>query len=503
VSAKQLDLLLVKPGSQKELYGELSEDSLTAVEPPLWAGLIATFARKCGYRVQIIDIEAERLDTAKAVDRISEFNPLLVGIIVSGTNPSASTMNMVGVRAVLEEISRRNMPVKTLVAGLHPSALPKRTMQEEQTDFVCEGEGFYTITELIEALRRNPGAKEFDIKGLWYRKDGKIIANQRASLVKNLDEDLPYVSWDLLPMDKYRAHNWHCFQEPGQKRQPYAVIYTSLGCPFRCHFCCINAMFGGPGIRHRSPEKVVAEIDMLVNNYGVKNIKIIDEMFVLNEKHVLKICDLIIERGYKLNIWAYARVNTVNERLLGRLKQAGITWLAYGIESGNDKVLKSVAKGITVEKTKQVIKLTRDMGINVIGNYILGLPEDDLQSMQDTMELATELNCEFINVYNATAYPGSRLYEQAVKQEWKLPETWAAYSPYSYEYLALPTKYLSGVESLRFRDEAYVKYYSNEKYQQMIKDKFGEEVLESIKSKLTKRLKRKYLEESREADGPG
>lgn len=490
---KKVDILLVKPGSQERLYGKLSENSLTALEPPLWAGLIATFVRNRGYSVQIIDAEAEWLSPSQVVDKIIELGPVLVGIIVSGTNPSASTMNMLGTRAILTEIARRNVPVKTLVGGLHPSALPKRTMEEEKTDFVCEGEGFYTIAELLETLKKDPTLKEFKIKGLWYREDGEIIANERAPLVKDLDGELPYVSWDLIPMDKYRAHNWHCFQEPGQERQPYAVIYTSLGCPFKCHFCCINAIFGGAGIRYRSPARVVEEIGTLVTNYGVKNIKIIDEMFVLNEKHVLDICDLIIQKGYQLNIWAYARINTVNEKLLRRLREAGVTWLAYGIESGSDRVLKSVTKGITVEKTRQVVKLTQDMGINVIGNYIFGLPEDDLQSMQDTLDLAMELNCEFANIYCATAYPGSPLYEQAVREGWKLPDGWGGYSPYSYDHLPLPTKYLTSTDVLAFRDEAYIKYYDNKRYQKMIKEKFGEEVLEGIKNTLTKRLRRKYL----------
>jgi len=490
------DILLLKPSSQKELYGELSANSLTAIEPPLWTGLMVTFLRRKGFIVEVIDTEAERLNPSGVVERISRINPILAGIVVSGTNPSASTMNMLGARAILEEMSQKNLSVKTIIAGLHPSALPKRTMEEEKIDFVCEGEGFYTIADLIGVLKGKEKRKVFDIRGLWYRKDGEIVGNARAPLVHNLDDELPYVSWDSLPMERYRAHNWHCFQEPGQKREPYAVIYTSLGCPLKCHFCCINALFGGPGIRYRNPEKVVQEIDLLVNNYGVKNIKIADEMFVLNERHVLKICDLIIERGYKLNIWAYARINTVNERLLRRLKEAGFTWLAYGIESGNDRILESVTKGITVEKTKEVVKLTQEIGINVIGNYILGLPEDDLNSMQDTLNLAIELNCEFMNLYCATAYPGSPLYEQAVREDWRLPDTWAGYSPYSYEHLPLPTKYLTSVEVLRFRDEAYVKYYSNDRYQRMIREKFGEEVLAGIVKGLTKRLKRKYLEEA-------
>ena len=194
----RLDILLIKPGSQKELYGKLTESSLTAIEPPLWAGLIATYLRRRGYSVQILDAEAEMLGPSRVADRISEIHPLLAGIVVSGTNPSASTMNMLGTRAILEEISKRSISLKTLVTGLHPSALPERTMREEKADFICEGEGFYTIAELINALKSNYDEKEFTIKGLWYRKDNKIIVNERAPLIMDLDEELPYVSWDLL-----------------------------------------------------------------------------------------------------------------------------------------------------------------------------------------------------------------------------------------------------------------------------------------------------------------
>jgi len=494
MTGNRLDLLLIKPGSQKKIYGKLGEKSLTGIEPPLWAGLMATYVRQRGYSVRIIDAEAEQLAPAEVVDRVAEADPMLAAIVVSGTNPSASTMNMVGTRAILEEIAARRLAAKTLVAGLHPSALPARTMAEEQTDFLCEGEGFSTLAELLAALKASPETGTFAIPGLWYRQDGQVIANPRAPLIEDLDRDLPCVSWDLLPMDKYRAHNWHCFQEPGQAREPYAVIYTSLGCPFNCHFCCINALFGGPGIRYRSPEKVIEELDVLVGTYGVKNIKIIDEMFVFKQSHVLGICEGIKQRGFDLNIWAYARINTVNDRLLRALREAGVKWLAYGIESGSDRVLKSVNKKITVEKTKAVVKRTKEFGIHVIGNFMVGLPEDDRQSIQETMDLATELNCEFMNLYGAIAYPGSALYEQAVQEGWPLPETWPGYSPYAYEHVPLPTNYLTGPEVLRFRDEAYVAYYRNPCYQELVRETFGEEVLAYVRQHLTTQLERKCLD---------
>jgi radical SAM superfamily enzyme YgiQ (UPF0313 family) len=191
---------------------------------------------------------------------------------------------------------------------------------------------------------------------------------------------MPGVAWDLLPMDKYRAHNWHCFGD--LQRQPYAALYTTLGCPFHCSFCCIQAPFKDgereSGIRatansyrYWSPESVMTQIDTLVNQYGVRNLKIADEMFVLNRKHVLTICELLIERNYQLNIWAYARVDTVKDNfLLEKLKQAGFNWLAFGVEAGNDRVRKDVQKGIQQADIYQILSKVREFDIHVGGELL-------------------------------------------------------------------------------------------------------------------------------------
>lgn len=493
--AEELDLLLVKPGSQKKVYGELSF-SLSAIEPPLWAGLIAAFIRKHGYSVRMIDAEAENWSPEHTADKIAEYNPLLAGVIVSGTNPSASTMNMLGAGAIINALKEKAPHIKTLLGGLHPSALPERTAKEENADFVCQGEGFYTILQLVEVLKSGEKTDDYKIDGLWYIKDDKVISNPWAPLVKNLDE-LPFVAWDLLPMDKYRAHNWHCFGCLDQ-RQPYTVIYTSLGCPFRCKFCCINAIFGRRGIRYRSPEKVIEEIDYLVENYKMKNIKILDEMFVLNENHVIDLCDLIIQRGYDLNMWAYARIDTINDNMLRKMKQAGINWLGIGIESGSKKIRDGVTKGrFNQDDIRDAIEMTRAAGIHIGGNFIFGLPNDNFETMQETLDMAKELNCEYTNLYVAMAYPGSQLYEDAVWENIKLPETWLGYAQFSQETYPLPTKYLSSADVLRFRDRAFEEFYSSPKYIEMIRQKFGQDTAEHIKEMLKRKLHRKLLEEEK------
>jgi anaerobic magnesium-protoporphyrin IX monomethyl ester cyclase len=372
--------------------------------------------------------------------------------------------------------------------GLHPSALPERTLREEEVDFVCQGEGFYTLSRLVEALKA--GERDYPIEGLWYKSDGGMVSNRRAPLFEPLDH-LPMPAWDLLPIKKYRAHNWHCFGNL-DARQPYAVIYTSLGCPFKCSFCCIHALFGKSGIRYRNPERVIEEIDFLVNRYGVKNIKIIDEMFALNEAHVSQFCDLVIERGYDLNMWAYARVNTVNEGMLRKMKRAGIQWVAYGFESGSKRVLADVTKGYNLDQVDTVVKMTYDQGLYICANFIFGLPEDDYESMQATLDMAIQINAEWANFYGTMAYPGSQLYEEALQKGSRLPSTWQDYSPYAYESLPLPTTHLSGAEVLRFRDQAFQTYFSRPEYLNKIGQMFGPHVAKHIEEMTRHKISRKY-----------
>ncbi len=488
---EKLDLLLVNPGSRRQVYGGLAS-MLSGIEPPLWCGLIAAFIREHGYSVKIIDAEAENWSIEYTAKKIADYNPLLTGIIVLGSNPSAaSTPKMTATSELLTALKKKTPYIKTILAGLHPSALPEQTLRKEKPDFVCQGEGLYTILELLDVLKENKETKDYYIKGLWYMKNNEVISNGWGKLVQNLDE-LPFVAWDLLPMEKYRAHNWHCFEHIDQ-RQPYAVIYTSLGCPFNCIYCNIRTMYNGqPGIRFRSPKRVVEEIDFLVQNYKIKNIKILDEIFVFKESHVIEFCDLIIQRGYKLNIWAYARVDTINKNVLHKMKQAGINWICFGFESASKKVRKGVSKRFGQDKIKEAVEMTKTAGIYIIGNFIFGLPDDDLETMQETLNMAKKFNFEYINFYTTMAYPGSQLYEDALQKGIKLPKKWSGYSQYSEDTLPLPTKHLSAAEVLRFRDKAFKKYYKNPKYIKMIGEKYGPKVVKHINEMLKHEIHRKF-----------
>jgi len=175
------------------------------------------------------------------------------------------------------------------------------------------------------------------------------------------------------------------------------------------------------------------------------------------------------------------------------MKQAGINWVAYGIESASRKVRRGVAKRYQEEAIRKAVEMTRAAGIYIIGNFIFGLPDDDLETMQETLEMVKEFNFEYVNFYTAMAYPGSRLYRDSVKQGIKLPEKWHGYGQYSEETLPLPTKHLSAAEVLRFRDSAFKEYYTNPRYIEMIREKFGPEVVKHIEEMLKYEIRRKFI----------
>jgi len=496
MTAEPIDVLLINPGGREQIYQELGKD-LTAVEPPLWCRLIAGHVRDRGHAVAILDSEAEGFNPAAIAERVVDLAPKLIVMVVFGHQPSASTQQMVGAGQACAAIKQANPEQKIIIVGGHVSALPTRTLDEEAVDFACKGEGPHTITQLLDALAEDPARDAFhEVQGLvWRQGDGDAVVNPPAPLITDLDADLAGDVWDLLPMDRYRAHNWQCFGDL-DTRIPYASIYTSLGCPYKCTFCCINAPFDVNRYRMRKPESVVAEIEMLYTRYGVKTFKIIDEMFVLNMRHVRAICEGLIAKNLKdLNIWAYARVDTVKPDILSLLRDAGIQWLALGIESGSAHVRDGADKALDQNDIVQVVRQIHEAGIKVIGNYIFGLPDDDAESMGETLSLAQELNCEFANFYSAMAYPGSPLYGLALEKSWDLPSDWSGFSQHSHDCQPLPTDCVGAAEVLKFRDDAFHAYFESKRYLDMVTQRFGWDTRHHIEEMSTHRLKRKLVEE--------
>lgn len=498
---KTIDLLLVHPMTSKKTYQKLSRD-LSTREPPYSAALTANFIRSKGFNVKILDANAMGYPPEKVVEAIKEYKPSLISIVVTGQQPSASTQMMPGIRELCNQIKNNcNYPI--LLTGNHPSALPEKTLKEEQIDFIGRGEAYDTHLALLR------GENISKVPGLFWLEEGKVRfgVNEKVLHSDEINQMIVTAAWDLLPMKEYRAHDWHCLDDL-ENRQPYASLHTSFGCGMGCTFCMIDDIFSVGGtqknrIRTRDPKIVVDEIENLVRNYGIKNLKFIDEMFVFNPKHYLGVADEIINRnlGKELNIWAYSRIDTVKEGNLNTLKKAGINWLALGIESGNNAVRQEVQKGrFNDDKIQEVVQKIKDAGIHTIGNYIFGLPEDTEKSMQDTLDMAIEINSEWANFYCAMAYPGSELHRRSRKEGVILPEDkpdigWTGYSQHAYEVFPLPTKTLTSAEVLKFRDKSFKEYFTGEKYLNMVRAKFGEKAESYIGEMTKKDMKRKILED--------
>ena len=357
-----------------------------------------------------------------------EVNPIMPGttyeqiiIVVMGSNPSvSSTPKMPAALPLAEQLKGEGVSV--VLTGLHPMT----HASEKDYPWV---EHFPLMTELTAITP----------------------------------------AWDLIDFSKYRAHNWHCLDRLDQ-RGHYGVMYTSFGCPFNCFYCNIKTLYGKSKVRYRPIPDILAELDILVSKYGIKNLKIADECFTLNEGHVNLICEGIISRGYDLNIWAYGRGDTVNPAMLKKMKRAGINWLAYGFETSKEDKFRA--------RNGDIVKMTRDAGINIMANFMFGLPDETEDDWKVSLEMAIKENFEFVNFYVALPYPGSVWYLGLENP----PTDWSSYNQFSPNICADP-------KVVQFRDKAWQIYITRPEYLSMIKSKFGEKAESHIKEMAPRRFR--------------
>lgn len=475
------DAVFINPPSSGAVYQDLAHD-LSAIEPPTWLRMVAGCVRDAGFEVAVIDADALRLTPDEVLERVEGLEPTLVVYVAAGQQPSASTQTMAGIAEVASW-----MPggILQFAMGHHPSALPEETMRMiPMLDGVIDGEGCLSIPELLRGRLHAPG--------IHWPMDRRVDPRMPYAPPLRLPADQMHGDvWDLLPMDRYRAHNWQCLD--GSSRHPYASIYTSLGCPYRCHFCMINVIQHSNAYRVRSPGQVVDQVRHLHDVYAVLTLKIADEMFILRPSHYRPICEGLAALPFadRLNIWAYARIDTIKAEDMDLLRRAGIRWLALGIESGSEHVRDGAKKALRPEDIIRNVEIVRAAGINIVGNFIFGLPDDTHETMTETFNLALEVMPEWANFYSAMPYPGSPLYDATLEEH--RPQTWSGYSQHSYDCQPLPTTTLSARDVLRERDRAFIRYYRNPTYLDMIGRKFGAPAVEEIQRMERIPLPRKLL----------
>tara|TARA_B100001939_G_scaffold343615_1_gene356610 strand:- start:327 stop:1820 length:1494 start_codon:yes stop_codon:yes gene_type:complete len=496
-----IDLMIVAPSSAS-LYQELKKD-FSARETNIWAGLLANAVRR-DHSVAIYDMEIERPSADEFFQSVKDLKPRLVLFVVTGQNPNASTAAMAG---ATEASSILGNEFKIAFVGPHINALPIEVLEKHnEIDIAFTNEGVYALKNVLKSNLTDTDLS--GINGIAYRdSSGDLRLNNPERIVPQelLQQDLPGVGYDLMPsLDKYRTSSWHA-NYIDEDRSPFASIYTSLGCIYKCEFCMINiinrtdndpnkASSSFNKFRFWEPEFTINQLDYLANK-GVKQIKVADEMWVLKPKHFEKLCDLIIERDYGFNMWAYTRVDTVKPQYLEKLKAAGVNWLALGIEAGNTEIRREITKGKFEETNiREVVKMIQEAGINVCANYIVGLGHDTYDTMQETLNLALELNAENHNIYCATALPGSPLYLKAKKEGWELPSDYSEFGFLSYDHTPSRTYDLESKEVVEFRDYAFRTLFENPRFINKIQNKFGNKAVDNIKRMNSIKLKRKIVQ---------
>ncbi len=511
-----VDIVLINPSNSTELYQGLAS-TLAAVEPPTWALLLAESVRSKNWKVSIIDANAENLSDNGIIKRIAKLSPRLVCFVVYGQNVNAGTAGMSGATRSSKAIKKWNSNIPIAFIGSYIQALPKKALEEETSiDFGFTNEGVYSLWNVLE-LNDFSSENLSSVKGIVWRNGDKVVINSAEHIVptERMDLDLPGYAWDLLPFNKvpldlYRAPLWHAEYDEN-KRSPYAAIQTSLGCTFGCSFCMINIInrddeeeigvaSNYSRMRFWSPNFIINEFDKL-NKMGVHTIRIVDEMFLLNRKYYIPLCEMLAERTYapELRMWAYSRVDTItNPQFLKLVRSAGIRWLCLGIESAERSIRLEISKGKFEDvDIKKVVQHVHDAGIEVMANYIVGLPGEDFALMKKTLDLSLELCTSGWNMYAAMALPGSFLYKQAIEKGYELPESYIGYSFHSYETLPMPTDKLKPAEVLKFRDDAFHFYHENQQFLDRILLKFGAEAVKNINTMTKVRLSRRIIEQAK------
>lgn len=410
--------------------------------PPMGLASLAAPLEHAGYGVTIIDAPILELSFSQLEKQLTTKQPEVIGV-------TAMTPQIIDAFQTITIAKKVCPEAVTVLGGAHATFLPFKTLQScSDLDIVCVGEGEQTFLELVQAIEKNGRVSK--IRGTICRDNGRLIENERRPPVSNLDE-LPFPARHLLPMDKYRVLG---------KKIAIGAILTSRGCPFRCAFCSSNRIFG-KRFRARSPDNVMDEVEQVVADYNPATIEFSDDLFTLNHKRLRIICKEYKKRGINLPWACSSRVNTVSRAILREMKRAGCHLIFYGIESGSQRILDAMRKGITIGQIEEAIKWTNQARIDTYGAFILGWPGETIQEINKTITFAKNLDLDFSQFSIATPYPGTFLYDKVKEEGLLTTEDWAQFTA---GRPIFATNELSEKDLRTLLRKAYLSFYLHSKF---------------------------------------
>ncbi len=415
------------------------------VLPPLGLMYVGSALEGNDYKVKIIDGGAFDYSDEEIIRESKKFNPHIVGVYC----------NTSGFKRVMGFCRKfkRVMNIPTIIGGPHAIIQPEEIIVNDCVDYVVTGEGEITLPELLNALNKNKPLK--NILGIFYKKNGKINKNPKRPLIEHLDS-IPFPARHLVDMNKYYIAPHH------YKRKPMTNMIVSRGCPFNCSFCTSSRMWG-QRYRIRSVENVIEEIKFLVKEYKIKEIGFWDDLFSANKQWIHKFCDQLLKDKIDITWYCDMRVNIVDPDLLRKMKKAGCWCILYGFETMNQLLLDSINKRCTVQDIRNAIKWTKEAGIEIRGNFILGLPNETPEIAKEVIKEICKSNPHYAKFTLLTPFPGTPLYDDVKAGKWgtMIDETdkrtlhIANFKPFGYKSL----KQLENIYHY-----AYLKFYFRPRY---------------------------------------
>lgn len=369
------------------------------VSQPLGIAYIAALLEKEGFACHIIDANILKLENDKVLKKIIDINAGIVGI-------SINVVTGLDGLDLARRIKEKSRDILVILGGPQANICVEENLISSGADAVVFGEGEITMFEIAKRYKENSQDVFGELKGVIYRRDNEIIVNGPRERILDLDS-LPHPAYHLLPELKFYLTR--------ARKKPAASIITSRGCPFECIYC--NKNIFGSYVTALSANRVIDLIDTLVNKYGVRQIDIYDDNFVANKKRVNEIFDKILENKYNLaiNLQTGLRADSIDRELIFKMKKAGVFKIGFGVESGSSVILKIAKKQLDLNKVLEATRLAKEARIMTYGFFILGLPGENAQTLQQTIDFAKKMDPEVANFCIAMPFPETELYEMIKK----------------------------------------------------------------------------------------
>lgn len=380
------------------------------IAPPLGIAYMAGVLQENNIDVEILDASAEDMDFKDVEKELLKRKPDLVAL--TALTPT------IGRALETAQVVKETLPDSIVVmGGYHPTFNFIETLEDENVDIVIRGEGEYIMLNLVQALENQSSLH--DVKGIVFEDENskEIVVNPEAPLIQDLDE-LPFPALNLLPMKKYRLLDMDTHM---------TTMITTRGCPMQCSFCSSAAMHGKK-IRERSVENIVDEIEYLKTNYDIDTIAFMDDTFTLKKRKVMAICDEILKRNIEIMWGCTSRVDTLDEKLLKKMKEAGCITIFIGVESADQQQLDNMCKNTTIAKIENAFKIARKLKIRTIASVALGMPGDTKEIMNKTVKFVHKLKPNYAIYSLATPYPGTRFYKEAFEKNLIKIKDWSKYT---------------------------------------------------------------------------